>query len=45
MSKSKYQAGAEDQNRNKHENTGRVMKNAQMQGGSFDKLRINSPEE
>jgi len=32
MSKSKYQVRTEDQNQNKHEDAGRVMKNAQMQG-------------
>jgi len=45
MSESKHQVTTKVQNQNKHEDTGRVMKNVQMQGASFDKLRINSPEE
>jgi hypothetical protein len=45
MSKFKHQVSTKDQNQNKHKDIGRVMKNVQMQGASFDKLRINSPEE
>jgi hypothetical protein len=45
MAKCRHEERTKDQNQDKHEETVRVMKNVQMQGASFDKLRINSPEE